>query len=209
MIEAKNIITLGPPPAPLHDVTILFGKNSNYEMRYRPVTSIIYISVDRWRWDPDMIVVEKQYCFEINPYYPELSFYHPREDHQNARHGRCECDHPTCGDLGIWEGTPSEIKRKDDFQVILKQRLEHLGKLETKRKEAKEQRDAKKLADPIGHEKARIKAKEAREAKKAALANPTRNPNPDQSPNRVPPGPFDGSRASLGLKGDEDNVSPA
>jgi len=167
MIDAERIITLGPPPAPLHDVHILFGRDSNYEMRYRPVTSIIYISGERWRWDPDMIVVEKRYCYEINPYYPELNFYHPRENHQNARKGRCECGHPTCGNLGIWEGTPSGIVSKDDFKVILKQRLEHLGKLEATRVKAKEQRDAKKLADPIGHEKARIKAKEKRDAKKA------------------------------------------
>jgi len=168
MIDDARIITLGPPPEPLHDVTILFGRDSNYEMLYRPVTSIIYIRGDRWRWDPDMIAVEKRYCFEINSYYPEISFYHPRENHQNARKGRCECEHMTCGNLGIWEGTPSAIASKDDFKKIRKARLEHLGKLDTNRVKAKERAAAKKLADPIGHEKARIKAKEKRDAKKAA-----------------------------------------
>lgn len=209
MIDAKNIITLGPPQEPIHDVRITNVVNAaqgGYELRYRPVGMVMYVlGGEHYPWETDMIVVEKRYSFDTRNSL-SLDFYYPEKDHGNTKQGRCECDYSTCGHLGLWEGTEHEIVSNDDFRKILAKRLEYLVKVENRAVIAKEKRLAKIAADPAGHAEGLRKAKEAREAKKAAVANPTRNPSPDQWPDRVSPGPFDGSRASLGLKGDEDNA---
>jgi len=210
MKDAKHIITLAPPPTPINDVRILDLVNAaqgGYRLRYRPVVSVMYLlgGAEHYPWETDMIVVEKRYGFKDHTSL-SLDFYWPEKDHGNTKQGRCECGHPTCTHLGLWEGTESAIIGRDDFGEVLAKRLEYLVKIENRNVAAKEKRLAKIAADPAAHEAEKIKAKEKRDAKKAALANPTRNPYPGQWPDRVPPGPYDGSRASLGLKGDEDNA---
>ena len=173
MDEAAKIITLAPPPAPIQDVRIINVINAaqgGYELRYRPVGMVMYLLGEiRYPWDTDMIAVEKRYGFNDRSNLT-LDFYYPEQDHGNTSQGRCECNYSTCGHLGLWEGTESEIVRKEDFNEILFKRLEYLVKLETKNKVAKEKRLAKIAADPAGHaEKLRV-AKEKRDAKKAELA---------------------------------------
>jgi hypothetical protein len=204
MKDATKIITLAPPPAPIHDVRITNVVNAaqgGYELRYRSVGMVMYLKGEiRYPWDTDVIMVEKRYSFDARGSL-NLDFFYPLEDHGNTNQGSCNCNYSTCNHLGLWEGTESEIIRKEDFNEILSKRLEYLVKVQTRNVVAKEKRLAKIAADPAGHaEKLRV-AKEKRDAKKAASANP----NPGQWPARVPPGPFDGTRASLGLKGSEDN----
>ncbi len=193
-IDPKNIITLAPPVAPINDVRIINLVNAaqeGYLLRYRPVISVLYLLTDNpYHWETDPVVVEKRYSFGSNSYH-QLDFYYPREDHGNTKQGRCECGYSTCDHLGLWEGTENEIVGNDDFREILAKRLDYLVKVENRALMAKEKRLAKIAADPGAHAEGLRKAKEARAAKKAALANPIRNPNP---------GPFDGSRASLGLR---------
>jgi len=173
MDEAAKIITLAPPPAPIQDVRIINVINAaqgGYELRYRPVGMVMYLLGEiRYPWDTDMIAVEKRYGFNDRSNLT-LDFYYPEQDHGNTSQGRCKCNYSTCGHLGLWEGTQSELVRNEDFNEILFKRLEYLVKLETKNKVAKEKRLAKIAADPAGHaEKLRV-AKEKRDAKKAELA---------------------------------------
>ena len=173
MDEAAKIITLAPPPAPIQDVRIINVINAaqgGYELRYRPVGMVMYLLGEiRYPWDTDMIAVEKRYGFNDRSNLT-LDFYYPEQDHGNTSQGRCICNYSTCGHLGLWEGTQSELVRNEDFNEIFFKRLEYLVKLETKNKVAKEKRLAKIAADPAGHaEKLRV-AKEKRDAKKAELA---------------------------------------
>jgi len=208
-IDPKNIIALAPPLAPINDVWIINLVNAasgGYQLRYSPVTSVLYLLTDNpYYWETAPVVVEKRYSFGGDSYH-HLDFYYPRKDHGNTKQGRCECGYSTCYQLGLWEGTDNEIVGNDDFREILAKRLEYLVKVQDRAMVAKKKRLAKIAADPEAHAGKLKNAKEKRDAKKAALANPDRNANPGQWPNRVPPGPFDGSRASLGLKGDEDNA---
>ena len=181
MDEAAKIITLAPPLAPIHDVRITDVVNAaqgGYVLRYRPVGMVMYLlSEIRYPWDTDVIAVEKRYCFDD---WNDLSrdFYYPEQDHGNTNQGRCECNYSTCGHLGLWAGTESEIVRKEDFNEILFKRLEYLVKMETRNKVAKEKRLAKIAADPAGHAERLKVAKEKRDAKKLPKAIP-RPPPPE------------------------------
>jgi len=170
MIEAKNIITLGPPPAPINDVRITHlvdAAQGGYQLRYRPVTTVMYLLAgERYPWDTDMIVVEKRYGFNDRNDL-SLDFYHPETDHGNTNQGRCECGYSTCNHLGLWEGTELEIVSGDAFQAILAKRLEYLAKVESRAVITKEKRLAKIAADPAGHQAKLIELKKKRDAKKA------------------------------------------
>jgi hypothetical protein len=204
MIDAKDIITVGPPQTPIHDVRITNVVNAaqgGYQLRYRPVAAVMYVMEEQRYPREDTVVVGKKYSFEDRDILG-LDFYYPAKDHGNTKQGRCECGYSTCGHLGLWKGTKNEIVGNAYFREILGKRLEYLVKVKNRAVIAKEKRLAKIAADPAGHAEKLKEAKEKRDAKKAAQANVY----PGQWPNRVPPGPFDGSRASLGLKGDEDNA---
>lgn len=170
MIDAKNIITLGPPLAPINDVRIVDVVNAaqgGYKLRYRPVQMVMYVlGGERYPWDTDMIVVEKRYSFDDRNSL-SLDLFYPEKDHGNTKQGRCECDYSTCGHLGLWEGTEHEIVGNDDFRERLAKRLEYLVKVENRVVIAKEKRLAKIAADPAAHEAEKIKLKEKRDAKKA------------------------------------------
>ena len=172
MKDAAKIITLAPPPTPIHDVqmTNVNAAQGGYELRYRPVAMVMYLlgSVP-YPWDTDMIAVEKRYGFNDRGNL-SMDFYYPEQDHGNTKQGRCECNYPTCGHLGLWEGTELGIVAREDFKEILWKRLEYLVKVETRNVIAKEKRLAKIAADPAGHEAKKIELKEKRLAKKAELA---------------------------------------
>jgi hypothetical protein len=184
MIEAKKIITLGPPPAPINDVritTVGYAAQGGYELHYRPVTSVLYLLADNpYPWATEQIVIERRYSFGTDPYY-RLTFYDHREDHKNTKQGRCECGYSTCNHLGLWEGTELEIVSGDDFQEILAKRLEYLVKVESRAVITKEKRLAKIAADPAGHAERLIKLKEKRDAKKAELAKKAERPRGNYS----------------------------
>ena len=181
MKDAEKIITLAPPPAPIHDVritNIVTASKHGHVLRYRPVEMVMYLIEDiRYPWDTDVIAVEKRYCFDDRNNLT-LDFYYPKQDHGNTNQGRCECNYSTCGHLGLWEGTQSEIVRNEDFNEIRFRRLEYLVKVQTRSKVAKEKRLAKIAADPAGHAERLKVAKEKREAKKLAKAIP-RPPPPE------------------------------
>ena len=184
MIEAKNIITLGAPPAPINDVRItdlVNARQGGYRLRYRPVATVMYLLAgERYPWDTDMIVVEKLYGFNDRRNL-SLDFYHPQTDHGNTNQGRCECGYSTCDHLGLWEGTELEIVSGDDFKEILAKRLEYLVKVESRAVITKEKRLAKIAADPAGHAERLIKLKEKRDAKKAELAKKAERPRGNYS----------------------------
>jgi len=194
MIEAKNIITLGPPLAPINDVRITHLVNADqggYQLHYRPVTSVLYVLADNpYPWQTEQIVIERRYSFGDDPHY-RLAFYDLREEHTNTKQGRCECGYSTCNHLGVWEGTELEIVSGDDFRERLAKRLEYLVKVESRAVITKEKRLAKIAADPAGHAEGLRKLKEKREAKKAELAKkaePRGNYSvSDQWPGRVAP----------------------
>jgi hypothetical protein len=203
----KGIISVGMPSTPIHSVHIIKfinGQQGGYSLFYKKVTSVIHYLSENHYYTKD-IVIEKAYSFDKN--LSRYQYYSWRkEDHQNTKNGKCGCGSITCQELGLWEGNQQEIVSDDGFRTALQLRLEQLDKYYSSQRLAKEKRDAKKLADPVGHaEKLRV-AKEKRDAKKAALATPTRNPVPGQWKNGVPPRVYDGSRASLGLKGEDDNA---
>ena len=99
MIDAKNIITLGPPETPIYDVIVTNVVNAaqgGYELRYRPVRMVMYVREGQhYPWETETIVVGKRYSFKDRSI-PGLDFYRPEEEHGNTKQGRCECGNSSC-----------------------------------------------------------------------------------------------------------------
>lgn len=177
MIDAKNIITVGPPETPIYDVivtNVINAHQGGYELRYRPVRMVMYVREGQhYPWETETIVVGKRYSFKDRSI-PGLDFYRPEEEHGNTKQGRCECGNSSCHHLGLWEGTKDEIIFGNDrFREILAKRLEYLVKVQDRAMVAKEKRLAKIAADPGAHAEKLKKAKEKRDAKKLAQAIPS------------------------------------
>ena len=173
MIDAKNIITLGPPQTPIHDISVtnvVYAAQGGYELRYRTVKMVMYVREGQhYPWETETVVVGKRYSFKERSI-PGLDFYRPEGEHGNTKQGRCECGNSSCHHLGLWEGTKHEIIGNDRFRELLAKRLEYLVKVQDRAIVAKEKRLAKIAADPAAWEAKKIELKAKRDAKKAELA---------------------------------------
>jgi hypothetical protein len=169
MVKVSNIITVGAPSTPMNEVRLTRSVEGSFALKYRPVQSVVYIVVDNpYYWeDDDAIVLEKRYSIQHSYNHPKLEFYRPEKNHGNTRKGRCACDQPECGELGLWGGTPEQIVAGDPFQEILKERVEYLAGRQDKKIKAKAKRLAWQAENPIEHENRKKAAKEKRLAKQA------------------------------------------